>query len=197
MLGLGLRSSPDGREEADTWRALVWSDNEAADHWERRHCGFLYGLDIFLGDSKWASVLIFRKACPMRDTEKLPSLPSPFAVESEPWLPRENEFYCLKSPFQLEDPVDRMALIPFPMLWLPSISWMGCNEPRHSLQSSPSPLTNQRQTLFLPIRKPRFCPQDAGSTFAMKKRVGLTNDWRHNLFNLHGSIGSHGSEAYE
>lgn len=108
----------------------------------------LYGLDIFPGDSKWASVLIFRKACPMRVTEELPSLPAPFAVEAEPWLPRENEFYCLKSAFQLEDPVDRMALIPFPMLWPPSISWMGCNEPRHSLQSLPSPLTNQRQTLL-------------------------------------------------
>lgn len=51
-VGLDLRSSPDGREEADTWRALVWSDNEAADHWEGRHFGFLYGLDIFPGDSR-------------------------------------------------------------------------------------------------------------------------------------------------
>ena len=108
-VGLDLRSSPDGREEADTWRALVWSDNEAADHWEGRHFGFLYGLDIFPGDSRWASVLFFRKAYPMRDTEELPSLPSPFAVEAEPWLPRENEFYSFKSPFQLEDPEDRLG----------------------------------------------------------------------------------------
>lgn len=31
MVGLGLGSSPDRREEADTWRALVWGNNEAAD----------------------------------------------------------------------------------------------------------------------------------------------------------------------
>lgn len=51
MVGLGLRSSPDRREEADTWRALVWGNNEAADHWEQSHFGL-----VWVGHLSWATV---------------------------------------------------------------------------------------------------------------------------------------------